>query len=81
MEMEKQIYELLLQMQKEQKDFREEMKSFKDDTMLSFDKIESLLSGVANQFEVASKNKDEDIAGISKRLSNIESDVYRIMKH
>ncbi|WJE54843.1 hypothetical protein QRE66_11830 [Bacillus cereus] len=86
--MEKQILEMLTEMQKEQREFRDELKQmreeqaeFREEVRASFsevnnrlDRIEKRLDGAGYQF------KQVRVEDLKKRLTTVESDIYRITR-
>ncbi|PEX92586.1 hypothetical protein [Bacillus cereus] len=86
--MEKQILEMLAEIQKEQKAFREELKQmreeqaeFREETRVGFsevnnrlDRIEKRLDGTGYQF------KQVRVEDLKKRLTTVESDMYRMKR-
>ncbi|OSX90269.1 hypothetical protein S3E15_01833 [Bacillus mycoides] len=86
--MEKQILEMLVQIQKEQKEFREDLKQmreelaeFREETRVGFsevnnrlDRIEKRLDGDGYQF------KQVKVEELKKRLTTVESDMYRMTR-
>lgn len=77
--MEKQIIEMLTQMQKEQQEFRHEVmeRFYSVDSRL--DRIEGLLKGAGYLFKGLTGNRLQDLTEIDKRLRCIESDIYRML--
>ncbi|MFI8708473.1 hypothetical protein ACIGHG_15660 [Bacillus sp. NPDC077411] len=72
--MEKQILEMLVEMQKEQKEFQEETRVSFSDVNNRLDRIEKRLDGAGHQSEQV---RVEDI---KKRLTTVESDIYRMTR-
>ncbi|PEJ37273.1 hypothetical protein [Bacillus pseudomycoides] len=72
--MEKQILKMLEEIQKEQKEFREETRASFSDANNRLDRIEKRLDGAGYQFEQV-RVKD-----LNKRLTTVESDMYRMTR-
>jgi predicted nuclease with TOPRIM domain len=89
--MDNKVIELLYKMQKEQKDEFSKINSRLDEQFNivaeRFNKldteiveIKTLLKGIANQFELTNENRIHDIETLAKRIKNVESDLYRLLK-
>ncbi|PEK31562.1 hypothetical protein [Bacillus pseudomycoides] len=72
--MEKQILEMLAEMQKEQTEFREEVRASFSEVNNRLDRIEKRLDGAGYLFDQV---RVEDL---NKRLTTVESDIYRMKR-
>ncbi|PGT19305.1 hypothetical protein [Bacillus cereus] len=72
--MEKQILEMLAEMQKEQTEFREEVRASFSEVNNRLDRIEKRLDGAGYRFDQV---RVEDL---NKRLTTVESDIYRMKR-
>ncbi|MDC2863491.1 hypothetical protein [Bacillus sp. BP-3] len=72
--MEKQILKMLEEMQKEQAEFREEVRIGFSEVNSRLDRIEKRLDGTGYQ------SKQVRVEDIKKRLTTVESDIYRITR-
>ncbi|PER08886.1 hypothetical protein [Bacillus cereus] len=86
--MEKQILELLDKMQKElaafredQKQMREELSEFREESRASFSEVNSRLERIEKRLDGAGyQSKQVRVEDIKKRLTTVESDMYRMTR-
>lgn len=72
--MEKQILEMLAEIQKEQEKFREEVRASFSEVNKRLGRIEKRLDGDGYQF------KQVRVEDLKKRLKTVESDIYRMTR-
>lgn len=81
--LDKQILDLLREMNKEMKSMKSDMhsmksevQSMKSDMHNRFDTIEAKLEGVGGQFELTNESRMTDIDFIADKVNKLEKDLY-----
>ena len=78
--MDKQILELLTEMNQELKnlklDMNKELKSLKSEMHNRFDKVEVKLEGIGGQFELTNESRMDDFDFIADKVNKLEKEIY-----
>lgn len=74
--MEKQILDLLLEMNKEMKSMKSDIHSLKSEMHNRFDTIEAKLEGVGGQFELTNESRINEVDFIIDKVNKLEKDLY-----
>jgi hypothetical protein len=74
--MDKQILELLTEMNKELKSLKLDMKEFKTEMHNRFDKVEAKLEGVGGQFELTNESRIDEFDFIADKVNKLEKEIY-----
>ncbi|PGS40126.1 hypothetical protein COC58_18160 [Bacillus cereus] len=86
--MEKQILEMLTEIQKEQKAFRDELKQmreeqaeFREEARVSFSEANKRLDRIEKRLDGAGYQSEQvRVKDLNKRLTTVESDMYRMKR-
>ncbi|QWH95532.1 hypothetical protein [Bacillus mycoides] len=86
--MEKQILEMLVQIQKEQKEFREDLKQmreelaeFREEVQVSFSEVNKRLDRIEKRLDGSGYQSEQvRVEDLKKRLTTVESDMYRMKR-
>ncbi|ASK62385.1 hypothetical protein CFK37_09560 [Virgibacillus phasianinus] len=74
--MEKQILNLLTEMNNEMKGMKSDIHSLRSEMHNRFDTIEAKLEGVGNQFELTNESRINERDFISSKMSKMEKELY-----
>jgi uncharacterized phage infection (PIP) family protein YhgE len=75
-EMNKELKNLKLDMNKELKSVKSEMNEFKSEMHNRFDKVEVKLEGIGGQFELTNESRMDDFDFIADKVNKLEKEIY-----
>ena len=75
-EMNQELKNLKLDMNKELKSVKSEMNEFKSEMHNRFDKVEVKLEGIGGQFELTNESRMDDFGFIADKVNKLEKEIY-----
>jgi uncharacterized phage infection (PIP) family protein YhgE len=75
-EMNQELKNLKLDMNKELKSVKSEMNEFKSEMHNRFDKMEVKLEGIGGQFELTNESRMDDFDFIADKVNKLEKEIY-----
>ena len=75
-EMNQELKNLKLDMNKELKSVKSEMNEFKSEMHNRFDKVEVKLEGIGGQFELTNESRMDDFDFITDKVNKLEKEIY-----
>ena len=75
-EMNQELKNLKLDMNRELKSVKSEMNEFKSEMHNRFDKVEVKLEGIGGQFELTNESRMDDFDFIADKVNKLEKEIY-----